>query len=402
MTLPTSRHNESAADRWRRVIAAHFFINYPYDGSPPTLTDHYLYLVMRLFNLSPSEAVSLMLDVGVREIPVGMRTHDPLLDWARRRYEDATGRETAQVSVHKTMEHTSFRAFCQTLQDRSNFVDIWNGASALCCLVSMVIAQHEAATLHLFSPSPSPHAEPKLAARRHQQLLQGLASLDAWVAAWRRHGFITIDRDSHFTLDDVVMDYARSLFVDALFFILYHELAHHFLGHLSSNAARKPAPDEYRQQELEADSDALRWLSAVSGRELTLAPMVVFLAASLASDEDDATGSDSHPSLVARVNHYFGSLISAAKDRAYAEKWVRGYAIPKLRTLIGNLHDRDRMPAWFGISREELTQSLQAQGRVTQDKVQLQRSEVEPNLLLRYFDRSRPVPASKRRTLDLI
>lgn len=378
----------------KRAIAAHFFVAYPFDSGPGLLTDHYIYLVMRLFGLTPVTVGELMLDIGLKNTPYGRRTHDPLLDWLRAGYERVSGRDTSNVPVYKSMAHEKFKAFSQTSQDGRSLVDIWNGASALCAVVSMAIAQHEAATSIDLQTGRNQDA-----ASSRQRLMQGLVSLNAWVNAWRRHGSLMFDRDKPFEIDVASVSFAQAVFLDAVVFILFHELAHHFLGHLQGNGATTRSEEAWKR-EFEADTDAIRWLTKFSGRPWSLGPLVAFTAASLVSGDDDDLSTDSHPSLVERMEHYFREIHDSDHDPSGVDDWVRGYCIPKLRTIFANLYDRDRFPAWFGQTRDAWRASLQK--KQVQHSSPLEHTRFEPNLPLHYFDLSRPRPAVRRREIDFI
>jgi hypothetical protein len=334
---------------WRQVIAAHLLVHQEADAPISILTDTCFYLVKAILGIGQNEMWSL----SRRNLPRGIIAADPLLDFGLLRYGQTANRNVEKLLVTKTMNLSSVRAFCQTLKDGRDSIDIWLGATAVCAAIALVVAQFQ----HMQRQSEPGNRKTEL-----KRLSRCITWLNRHVIAWHSTSAVSAGQYSapYIFFESVYQARisrssvlaARNMFLSAVFFILYHELGHHFLGHLSARSLYSLPSSTLRDQELDADADAIHILSKVSGTALDMGPVIVFVAASLLSTESDAIRSNTHPSLIDRVNHH-ATIVSEIHSREEVVSWSTSLLRPALRTLFSNITDRDRFPAWFGHAREE-------------------------------------------------
>jgi hypothetical protein len=342
---------------WRQTIAAHLLVHQEADAPIGALTDTCFYLVKALLGIGQDEMWSLYGSL-MKHSPRGIIAADPLLDQGLLRYSRTSHRNLDKLFVTKTTNLSSVRAFCQTLKDGRNSIDIWLGATAVCGAIALVVAQYQ---------HTQRQSEPGKRKAELKRLYRCITWLNRHVLAWYSTPAIS---DGQFLPPYIFFESvyqagisrscvaaARNMFLSAVFFILYHELGHHFLGHLSARSLNSLPPSTLRDQELDADADAIRILSKASGTALDIGPIIVFVAASFLSTKADDVHSDTHPSLIDRMNHH-ATIVSEIHSREEVIDWALALTRPVLRTLFANIMDRDRFPTWFGQTRDEWVASL--------------------------------------------
>jgi len=383
-------------DDWQRAIGAHFYLVYAQDRSMAGSTDHYMYLLPGLLGLSLQQVSQLYFELALKPIG-GTTTPDALLEVVEIDYKRVSERNPQEISLAKTTGH-EFRAFAQTSGSSRSIIDIWVGAGAVCASIAIVLAHfNEVADVLHYERGDDDKLRPKA-----EKLNFKLIALNRLVQEWTNRQAIVFDRYSQLEADSAVSRRARSLFVDSLRFLVLHEFAHHFLGHLAENLRERTPEWRRHQQEFEADADAIAHLVRMSNNIFTPGPLIVYMAVSLLRQEDDCLASQTHPALTDRVEHYVEILSEMAPSRESVARWVDGYLVRAVRTIFLNLLDRDRLPAWFGHTREEFSREISRIIPASTDSPVFQYRPFEFNVQMSFLDQTRPRAAGRRLDMDFI
>jgi len=373
-------------DKLQILIANHF--SYVYSSEEIILSDHYSYILPGLLGIPKGEV--LFTQFQIPHYPASNSQYsDPLLQQLGEIYMKRTGIDLSNIVFHKTFRHDSFRAFIQSIDDDKSIIEFWIGASAVIGVLAIVIAQY-IAFIHagaLFPKNNKRHIE------EEQLFLNKLINLKRLATSWNRDKQITIDCNSELELRPETSKIARNIFLASIEFALNHELAHHFKGHVRNN--NNTSIKQMKYNELEADIDSI----SKSINNYRIGPLVCFMAASILQDSDDSSQSSTHPSLIERVQNYFNTLIDLSNDKETTIKEIKGSFLPIVRTIFGNLDDRDRFPDWFGYSKKEFESNIKYKHQLNQV---FKTSDFQTNDIYNILDSSKPKARKKKITIDFI
>lgn len=141
-----------------------------------------------------------------------------------------------------------------------------------------------------------------------EELLQYGKSLIVTYSKWDIENLPNPERYTN--EDEFYILRTNAIFIYAITFILYHELAHVEKGHTSKLATRKIEDNERIQFEVEADNRAIELMlkgrDAVNGRTIELG--ILMGLASMLFFSKESSGGRHHPDLDIRINSYLQEL----------------------------------------------------------------------------------------------
>ena len=373
-------------DSWQKTIAAHFTIIYDSNGGVYS-SDHYTYLLPGLLGIPKSSAVQVLFECS-NNVVIGRTCHDPVISTICSNYIKKTNRPLDNLIFYKTFKHDSFRAFVQSVTEDKSMVDVWVGASAVIGVISIITSAFNDFRRSRLTEGIAP----ELIEQKSDLLNKLLFNLNRLVNAWNKHGFISIDIHTELEVPDYVSIDARNIFMGIMEFVIYHELAHHFLGHL---LAGNQTTEKLQQNEFEADRDAI----LITNRDLNIAPILCFFAASILQKSSDSFSSSTHPSLIHRVNNCMNVLAAINPDKDYLKQWFYGYLMPLARTIFGNIDDRDRYPDWFGYTKSDFVNGIKD---VSSSNTVFDIKDFEVNDKFSFNDPNKQKPMKKKLEVDFI
>jgi hypothetical protein len=176
---------------------------------------------------------------------------------------------------------------------QSTIIDVWTGCSAVCAALSIFLAQWDAICDASYSSNPD-------MARVNDEMAtldEKLMALNRLVKSWHAYGEITFDQHTQLNIDSSRSQHIGNNMMDALLFVIAHELGHHFLGHLNENRDKRPNQNEKHRQEYEADRDGANTLLTTSSNTFNMGPILVFMAASILSKGPDTRSPPPTPAI---------------------------------------------------------------------------------------------------------
>lgn len=381
-------------DIWQRTIGAHFYLQYNSSYSTGGAADSHMYLLKGLLGLSQDQASRLFWELSTEKAIIGRHIPDPLIDFVCREYPILLNRDVSDIIFIKTIDDTIFRAFIQSATGNKSIIDVWTSASAVCAAVAIVFAQFFESLLAKQNFS----SNSKEAQIEDAVLIEKLSALNRLTVQWSKNNSIQFDIHTQLELKNPnAIKRARVYFLEAFSFVILHEIAHHFLGHLKQPVS---SIRESHDQELHADVDAIKCLSLSGKAGSRIGPLLVYIAASLLSQEEDNIASSTHPSLVDRTAYYFTTLELLERDKSDIKDWISRFLWNGLISIFCNMDDRDRLPAWCGITREEFFTKDRSVAQVQSDPLNFKDAPFESYMSFRMRDMTRPAPI--KRKLDFI
>jgi hypothetical protein len=381
------------------LLGSHFLVNYLNEGRAAIATDHFVHLIPGLLGVEPVEASALCAWLGIRGAPAGGEIHDPLLDYLWRTYGSihrTDDRPLQGLLVRKTMAFQGLRAFCQSTGDRSAMVEIWAGASAALAAVSIVLAESNHYT-HVQRKGDLSATELETHRLRYVRKVWEIVRLSL---LWQHSEQVTFDRADMLLTNALTASMAVVYFRSALSFLLYHELAHHFLGHVAANLRAAPTKQMRHEQEFAADADAFQTLQAIEAPNLPIGPLVVFIASSLLSAGSDAEYSPTHPPMVDRFQR-LASMMLDNDDDGNANSFLQGFAAIVMRTLFLRMPDRDRIVDWFGDTSKRWENFQKSRGCDDWPSPAFFNVTSTQDVIAPMFDRSGPKAAGRKLAFNL-
>ena len=329
-------------------IASHFL--YAFSSDSTIASDHYMYLLPGLLGIPRDNISSFFFEFCNIPPKRGIMYTDPLIDFFGQISQKYLMKNLDSVSIIKSFKHEDFRAFSQARHDNGTIIDIWVGATAIIGVLSMIISDYDDCNNVLKSNTDDNNIKNKI-----ESLGIKISSLNRLLKIWKKYNAIIIDKDAQLDLCPELSKKARMIFLDSLSFIIFHELAHHSLGHLNLKGSNQ-SNETMHQNEYAADNYAIKDCLDLTKNYYNRGPMVCFIAACLLNKEDDDIPSATHPSIIDRTKNYIDQLIKSCKDDDM-EYWIHNYLLRLLRTILLNLDDKDRTPVWFGHSKDEYIKS---------------------------------------------
>jgi hypothetical protein len=338
-------------------------------------------------------------------------------------YQDRRACEAlASVELYKNHAH-DFRAWAQRPKRESAkpyYIELRLGTSAAMAIMAVMVVgyKHHYILHHALERAGTPQmriSKDPAISRRLQNQASNLLCLARWVQSWHETRRLFTEEDLPFSA--LEEDSAETLQVvwEAVAFVILHEFAHHVFGHvgwmefLGSEGKINKDWQKYLHHWMETQADlfAVGWLHQLrAARHVwnyiqdhplqlvcnsyvevpsaaglpfqvqkfepyhkicweigekpiipSLGPFVALMAAGLLRDA--RAYSETHPALVDRGEAIANQCAQISGHSDVYREWINDFLLPCIRTIFGNLKDRDRVLEWCGgISQRDLERNV--------------------------------------------
>jgi len=328
----------------QEMFAQHFIHFQSFEGDTKITLDSYLPLFEKIFSLTAKDGFLYLTHANKFK---KVSSNDALLDYIMGIAFDIVGLTDRDiVYIHKEFQD-SIKCFVKKKQ--KSFIQYDISFSVLVSVLCIIYLKY--VFLKDINHNNDEIGEHENVAKTElfNSLIWLKQELDQWFANDNK---IKIEFSAPLSIGPHEFNRFLFYFLEAILFIVFHELGHIVLNHSGIS----------KNYEFEADAFAIEKLIEFQKRNrmaltVPIGPYLVLLGVSLF--QSPICENKSHPSLLKRFINISEKIVELSDDSINTHKFImKANVCPFYRTLLSNLNDSKIFESWFGYTIKEFEQNI--------------------------------------------